>query len=467
MKKFMGKKFMLNNDTAVRLFGEVKNLPIIDYHCHLNPAEIAENKRFRNITELWLGGDHYKWRLMRANGVIEEYITGGADDYDKFTKWAATVEESIGNPLYHWTHLELSRIFGYNGVLKASTAKEVWEHCNGVIADKRFCVKSLFEKFNVEAVCTTDDPADSLEHHKKIKNENLFATKVLPAFRPSKIFDIETTGWSEYVSKLAAPGKQTVKSFDDVVEVLRKRAEFFAKNGCRLSDHALDPPVFAEYTPEGLDGAVAKALEGKPVSPEEAAQYKTALLVELGKKYFDLGWAMQLHMGALRSVNTRMFGKLGPDTGFDCTGDYIYALPLAKILNAMESANKLPRTVLYCLNARDYEIIAPMAQCFQGEGIKGKVQFGTGWWHNDQTDGMRRQMITLAGMGLFSCFVGMLTDSRSFLSYPRHEYFRRILCNLVGSWAERGEYPYDLPKLTDIVKNISYHNAKEYFGLKG
>jgi glucuronate isomerase len=463
MKKFMGKKFMLHTGTAAELFDAVRDLPIIDYHCHLNPAEIAGDRRFKNLTEIWLAGDHYKWRLMRANGVPEAYVTGDADDYEKFQKWSETVEESIGNPLYHWTHLELDRAFGYDGVLCGATAREVWDHCNAVLARPDFSVTSLLRLFRVETLCTTDDPSDTLDAHKKIAKNPGVETKVLPAFRPAAILELLSPGWRDAAARLVPALPAGVQKFDDIAGALCKRADFFHRRGCRLSDHALDPPLYAEATPAELDAAVAKAQQGGPVTDREAAQYKTALLLALGRKYASLGWAMQFHIGALRNVNSRMARTLGPDTGFDCTGDAPVAGPLAKLLDALEAEAQLPPTILYCLNARDNQVLAPLAQCFQG-GMKGKIQFGTGWWHNDHADGMRRQMTDLASMGLFTGFVGMLTDSRSFLSYTRHEYFRRILCNLLGDWAERGEYPRDMKKLTEIARNISYFNAKAYFG---
>jgi len=463
MKPFMDADFLLQSGTARKLFDAVKDLPIIDYHCHLNPKEIAENKRFKNITEIWLGGDHYKWRLMRANGIDETYITGNASDYDKFEKWCETVEDCIGSPLYHWTHLELQRYFGYNETLSRKTAKAAWEACNAVIAQPDFTVWGIFERFNVESLCTTDDPADSLEYHQQIAKSGI-KTKVLPTLRPGKAMAIADAGFAAYAKTLSDLTGQTVDSFDGLWAALDARIDFFHANGCRLSDHALDPPVFEAACDGTIDGIVKKALRGEAVTAIEDAQYKTALMLRLGRKYAALGWTMQLHMCAFRNNNTRMFQAIGADTGYDSIGDASVVAPISRFLDALEQDNALPKTILYSLNPAADDLLAAMIGNFQGGGVKGKMQHGSAWWFNDTKTGMVKQMTTLANLGMLARFIGMLTDSRSFLSYTRHEYFRRIVANLLAEWVENGEFPNDEEKLLEIASGISYTNAKEYFG---
>lgn len=458
----MDEDFLLETKTAKKLYEAVEKLPIIDYHCHLYPNEISENKRFENITEIWLKGDHYKWRIMRANGVNEKYITGDATDYEKFEKWAQTVEEAIGNPLYHWTHLELKRYFNYNGLLNKNTAREVFEHCNNIIKSDEFCVEQILKDFNVEAICTTDDPIDTLKAHIDIKN-NLKTTKVLPTYRPSQIMNIELDGWASYVEKLSNISNCTIKCYDDIVESLNTRITYFNEKGCKLSDHALDPAVFCLATKEELNKIVASALNGEKLSVTDIEKYKTAILLDQSKKYYAYGWAMQLHMGCIRNTNTLRFEQLGADTGFDCIDDRSSALPLVKLLNELNKENTLPKTIIYSLNPNEDDVIATICACFQDGNTKGKIQFGSAWWFNDHIDGMEKQMKALANNGMLARFVGMLTDSRSFLSYVRHEYFRRVLCNLIGNWVENGEYPDDMEQLVKIASNICYYNAKEYF----
>lgn len=467
MKPFMDEKFLLNNETAIRLYEDyAKDMPIFDYHCHLNPKEIAENKKYRNITEVWLGGDHYKWRAMRSNGVEEKYITGDAPDKEKFLKWAETMANCIGNPLYHWTHLELKRYFGIDKLLSPDTAEEIWEECNRLLQQEEFTARGLITRSNVKAIGTTDDPTDSLEYHIAIAKDPTFDVKVLPAFRPDKGFNIDKPGFVEWMDKLGNVVGKEIKTFADVKTALKQRVDFFHEVGCRISDHALDPITYVEATEEEATAILQKALKGETISEEDVKKYKTQVMVFLGKQYAAHGWVMQLHMGTIRNNSSRMFKLLGADTGFDAIADYTIAESLSKFLNRLDETDELPKTILYCLNPRDNEVLGTIIGCFQGGGIPGKMQFGSGWWFNDQKDGMIRQMVALANLGLLSRFVGMLTDSRSFLSYTRHEYFRRILCNLLGEWVESGEAPNDMKLLGSMVQNICFNNAKNYFGIE-
>lgn len=460
----MDENFLLSNDTAVTLYHQyAKEMPIYDYHCHISPKEIAENKKYRNITEIWLGGDHYKWRAMRSNGVPEKYITGDASDKEKFMKWAETMPYCIGNPLYHWTHLELKRYFGIDKLLSPETAEEIWEKCNAVL--ENLTVRDIIKKSNVKLLCTTDDPTDTLEYHKAIAEDKTFDVKVLPAFRPDKSFNIEKEGFKEWIAKLGQVVGFEIKTFDDLTKALKARLEYFHEVGCRISDHALDPVVFEPGTADEATVILQKGLKGEVLTEKEIKKYKTQVMLFLGREYARLGWTMQLHIGTIRNNNSRMMRLLGPDTGFDAIADYTYGESLAKFLDALDSTDQLPKTILYTLNPRDNEMLGTIIGCFQG-GIPGKMQFGSGWWFNDQKDGMIRQMVALANLGLLSRFVGMLTDSRSFLSYTRHEYFRRILCNLLGEWVENGEAPNDMKLLGEMVQNICYNNAKNYFGIE-
>lgn len=464
MKPFMDEDFLLTNETAAILYHNyAKDMPIFDYHCHLSPKEIAENKRYRNITEVWLGGDHYKWRAMRANGVDERYITGDAPDKEKFMKWAETMPACIGNPLYHWTHLELKRFFGIDTLLSPATADEIWEKCNALLAQDGFAARGLIERSNVKVLCTTDDPADTLEYHAAIAKDKSFSVKVLPAFRPDKSFNIDKAGFAEYIAKLGKAAGKNIATFADLTAALGQRLEFFHAAGCRVSDHALDPIVFEPASTAELDAILAKALKGEKTGETEARKFKTAVMLFLGRGYARLGWVMQLHMDTLRNVNTRAARVLGPDTGYDATADYALGEALAKFLDTLDNTEELPKTIVYSLNPRDNDMLATIVGSFQGGGVAGKMQLGSGWWYNDQKDGMIRQMMALANVGLLSRFVGMLTDSRSFLSYTRHEYFRRILCNLIGEWVEAGEAPNDIALLGTMVQNICYNNAKNYF----
>ena len=462
MKEFLGDDFLLESELAVALFNRVKDLPIVDYHCHLEPAEIAQNKCFENITEVWLYGDHYKWRLMRTNGVDEHFITGDATDWEKFEKWAETVEDCIGNPLYHWTHLELRRYFGYNGLLSAKTAKEVWDVCNARLAKEDFCVHGILEKFKVEMIGTTDDPADTLEHHAAIKKSGL-TTAVLPTLRPGHLYNIDNPGFAPYLDKLSKISGVEIDNYSDLMLAMQNRVDFFHEMGCRASDIGMDVVVYEEYSPFEIDVIFNKAINGKPLTQEEIDKYRTSLMVDLGIMYADKGWAVQYHMNALRNNNTEMFEVLGADKGYDSISDSQLAKPLGRLLDDLAAEGKLAKTILYSLNPAHDDIITTMAGNFQGGGVRGKIQHGSAWWFNDTKSGMEKQMISLANNGMLARFIGMLTDSRSFLSYPRHEYFRRIMVNLLANWVLAGEFPNDFEKLSQIAKDIAYYNAKEYF----
>ena len=450
--KFITDDFMLKNEVAKKLYHEYsKALPIIDYHCHLSPEQIASDYKFKNAYDLFLGGDHYKWRQMRSNGVPEEYITGNAPDFEKFGMWAKTMPLLIGNPLYHWTHLELLRYFGIEDALTPENAKYVWDKCNEMLADDAFSAKNLIRRSNVEALCTTDDPLDSLEYHKELQS---FETKVLPTFRPDKLVEI---GKDTFIPYIEAVGK---KSFSELLLWVTERIEFFHKMGCRLSDHALEVVPFAVGDAEAV---YDKRLAGGVLTQEEIDIFRTALLKHCAKEYTRLGWAMQIHIGALRNNSRQMFEKLGADTGFDSINDLSIAEKLSAFLSDLEYSDALPKTILYTLNPKDNYVLGTMMGNFQKAPQAGKIQFGSGWWFNDNRDGMEAQLQAFANLGLLGKFVGMLTDSRSFVSYPRHEYFRRILCNLLGKWVTEGKYPNDEKYLKEIVEGISYKNAKEYF----
>ena len=465
MKPFMDKDFLLSTETAKKLYHNYAEvMPILDYHCHLNPQEIAEDKHFENITEVWLGGDHYKWRQMRSNGVEEYYITGDAPAREKFQKWAETLEKLIGNPLYHWSHLELQRYFGYTGHLCADTAEEVWNLCNEKLAQPDMSARELIKRSGVTLVCTTDDPVDSLEWHEKIKADETFDVQVLPAWRPDKAANIEKPTFLDYVAKLSEVSGVSIKSFADLKKAIVNRMEYFNERGCSVSDHGLDYVLYAPASDEEIEEIFAKRLAGGELSACETAKYKTAFMIFVGKEYHRLNWVMQLHYGCKRDNNGLMFKKLGPDTGFDCISNYTPADQLADFLNALVSTDELPKTILYSLNPVDNAAIGTIIGCFQDSAAIGKIQQGSAWWFNDNKTGMIEQMTSLANLGILSNFVGMLTDSRSFLSYPRHEYFRRILCELIGGWVENGEYPDDEKALEKIIKGISYNNAVRYFG---
>lgn len=465
MKKFMDENFLLNNETAIKLYHDyAKGMPIYDYHCHLNPKEIWENKRYKNITEIWLGGDHYKWRIMRANGIDEKFITGDGDDYEKFMAWAKTMPYALGNPLYHWTHLELQRFFNIIELLNEENAPSIWNKANKMLQCENFGARDLIEKSNVKVICTTDDPVDSLEYHKLIKEEGKMTTKIFPTFRPDKAININLSTFIPWLKQLSDIYGKEINNYYDLKSALCERIKFFHENGCRLSDHAFEYIPFEKATNEDVNAIFIKVINNDTITLKEVDKYKTNLMQFFGKKFAELNWTMQLHIGALRNNNKRMFEKLGADTGYDASHDYRIAEPLSNLLSSLDEDNKLPKTILYTLNPKDNYVLATLMGCFQGE-FPGKMQFGAGWWFLDQKTSMIEQMTTLANVGLLSHFVGMLTDSRSFLSYPRHEYFRRILCNLIGTWVENGEFPNDMKLLGEIVQNISFNNANNYFNL--
>ena len=459
MKPFMDKDFLLSTETAKHLYDDfAAEMPIIDYHCHLDPKEIWEDRKFENITQVWLGGDHYKWRLMRSAGVDERYITGDATDREKFQKWAETLGLAIGNPLYHWSHLELRNYFGYTGILNGDTAEEVWQLCNEKL--RNLSARKLIEDSNVKALCTTDDPADSLEWHKKIAEDPSFGVKVLPSFRPDKAVGIEKADYLEYLKRLGE-----IHSYAELVSVLKERLAFFVSLGCRVSDHGLDAVPFEPATDDEVEAIFQKRLRGELPTALEAKQFKTALLLALGREYHRLGVVMQLHFGVIRDNSRRVFKALGPDAGIDSIGDAPSIRELAAFLCALDETDELPKTILYSLNPNDNAALVTVIGAFQTGEAVSKVQHGSAWWFNDHKRGMIDQLTTLAADGYLAGFVGMLTDSRSFLSYARHEYFRRILCELIGTWVENGEYPNDENALRTIVEGICCHNAESYFSL--
>ncbi|MCH5196692.1 MAG: glucuronate isomerase [Oscillospiraceae bacterium] len=466
MKKFMDENFLLSTETAQKLFHNyAAKMPIIDYHCHINPREIAEDRQFESITQVWLGGDHYKWRLMRSAGVDEKYITGDASEREKFQKWAETLAKGIGNPLFHWSHLELQRFFGYNGVLNGDTAEEVWQLANKKLADKSMSVRNLIKQSNVEVICTTDDPIDSLEWHKKIADDTSFDVKVYPAWRPDKAMNIEKPDFVDYIKKLEAVSGVKIATWADLKKALENRMDFFGTMGCRVSDHALEYVYFAPASDEEIEKIFAKKMSGEQVCcPECIKKFKTAFMLFMGAQCHKRNWVMQLHYGCKRDNNTPMFNKLGPDTGFDCINNYAPSSETADFLNALEMEKSLPKTIIYSLNPNDNQAIDTILGCFQSSEAVSKIQHGSAWWFNDNKVGMQEQITSLGNLGYLAGFVGMLTDSRSFLSYPRHEYFRRILCDVFGNWVENGEYPNDEKLLGEMVSDISYNNTKRYFG---
>ena len=465
MKTFINEDFMLTNDYARELYHtSAENLPIIDYHCHLVPKMIADNYQFADLTEVWLGGDHYKWRAMRGNGVPEDFITGKADGYAKFEKWAETVPYTMRNPLYHWTHLELSRVFGVDMILKPETAREIYDECSAKLQTPEFRGQELMKRFKVEVVCTTDDPADTLEYHQQIK-DNPFGVKVLPTWRPDKAMVVEKPQqYREYIQKLSEISGIQINNYQDLLHALQKRQDFFHEMGCRISDHGLETFYAEDFTMEEVDQIFKNTLKGIEPTQEEVLKFKSAILLDFARMDHAKGWAQQFHIGAIRDNNTHMFNILGPDTGYDAIHDVQCAAAGHKFLNKLALENKLTRTILYNLNPKDNEVLATMAYTFNDGTCPGKIQLGSGWWFLDQEDGMRKQMNALSSLGLLSRFVGMLTDSRSFLSYPRHEYFRRILCNLIGEDLAAGKLPVsEMDFIHQMVGGISYENAKNYF----
>lgn len=462
-KTFLTDDFLLQSETARILYHDyAKQMPIIDYHNHLPPNEVTGDNQFENITKIWLYGDHYKWRAMRTHGINERYITGDASDYEKFEKWAETVPYTMRNPLYHWTHLELSRYFDENRLLKGETARSIYENTSEKLNTPQYSVQKLLNKMNVEVICTTDDPLDTLEYHQQFNAENA-GFKMLPAFRPDKFILIDNPNFKNFIQKLGEIVGYELHSLDDLIRALRQRADFFVTLGCQLCDHGLEQLYAADFTHNEADNVFKKALSGAYLTEGEALIYKSAVLYYLGEMYHELGWTQQFHLGALRNNNKRMLRQLGPDTGWDSIGDFKQASALSKYLGSLEDKNRLAKTIIYNLNPADNEIFATMIGNFNDGTIAGKVQWGSGWWFLDQKDGMEKQINALSNMGLLSHFIGMLTDSRSFLSFPRHEYFRRLLCNMFGRDVQNGELPNDTAWLGKLVQDICYYNAKNYF----
>lgn len=468
MKCFITDNFLLSTQTARELYhSTAKTLPIIDFHNHLNPQEIYEDKCYDNLTQIWLGGDHYKWRAMRANGIPEKLITGDGDPLEKFFAWADTVQNCIGNPLYHWSHLELKRYFDIDETLTLESAERIWSECAAKLKSPDYSIQNLLRKQKVEVLCTTDDPSDDLKYHKLLMKNNI-GFRVLPTFRPNRALDIEKAGFSDYVHRFGETARTDVSDLEGLLYALEKRLDYFVEVGCHVTDHSLESNFFIPRTIFKTANAIyKKAMAGLPISAEDAAAYRGFLLTELAKLYTDRSLVMQLHIGALRNNSTRLFEKLGADIGCDSLNDFNYAPQLAGLLDTMDRTDNLPRTILYYLNPKDGPMLAAMTGNYQSNNsrIRGKMQLGSAWWFCDHRRGMEHQLDTLADTGLISTFVGMLTDSRSYLSFPRHEYFRRILCNKIGEWVENGEYPQDMNYLRKLIENICYQNAKEYFRL--
>ncbi len=471
MKKFMDKNFELYNDTAVELYEKyAKEMPIFDFHCHLSPKDIYEDREFKNLTEVWLVdghfGDHYKWRLMRSYGISEDYITGDKDDYEKFLKWAEVLPYAIGNPIYHWAHMELKKYFEIDKCLNLDTAKEIYEAANKKL--KTMTTRKMIEMNNVKIICTTDDPVDSLEYHLKLvddvkNNRTTFKTKMLPAFRPDNGINIEKATFNDWINKLSKASNIKITNLESYEEALKNRMDFFSSVGCILSDHALDEVGYKETTKEEVNNIFIKKINNQVLTKDEIDAFKGYIVIFLGTEYKKRGWVQQYHISALRNNSSKMMKLLGPDTGFDAINDTNFIQKLSTIMNKLDEMDSLPKTILYSLNTKDYETLVTLANCFNEEGIKSKVQLGAAWWFNDQLEGMAKQIKTLANMGLLANFVGMLTDSRSLLSYPRHDYFRRLLCNYFGELIEKGEYPLDIKFVGQIVQNICYNNAINYF----
>ncbi|MEO2062816.1 MAG: glucuronate isomerase [Christiangramia sp.] len=463
MKSFIKEDFLLESNFAAALYEKhAKNLPIIDFHCHLPVEDIAEDRQFQTITEIWINGDHYKWRAMRALGIAEEYITGNRSDAEKFQKWAETIPYTMRNPLYHWTHLELELYFGITDLLNGRNAGKIFQQCNDLLATPAFSARNLLKKMKVEVVCTSDDPVDDLRFHEQLKNEH-FEVKILPTFRPDVLLNIDQPGFLDYLQKLAKISGVEIKNFASLLRAIQQRVDFFHEMGCRLSDHGLDYAPSEEFTEAQLDEILQKSLENTAVSEEEAKCYRSALMYYLGKMYAEKNWVMQLHLGPIRNNSTRLKEKLGANAGVDSIGDFQQAKSLSGYLDKLDRENRLPKTILYNVNPADNEVMATMTGNFMGDTPKGKIQHGAAWWFLDQKNGIERQLDAISNMGLLSCFVGMLTDSRSLLSYPRHEYFRRVLCNLFGRDVVNSELPEDMEWIGKIVEDVCYYNAKEYF----
>lgn len=464
MKNFLDENFLLQNKTAESLFHEhSEKLPIIDYHCHLSPKDIADDRQFDNLTQIWLEGDHYKWRAMRANGIPEKYVTGDASDNEKFLKWAETVPYTLRNPLYHWTHLELLHPFGIHKILNPATAQEIYDECTQMLRTKEFSVRGIMKKMNVELVCTTDDPIDNLQYHQKIRKDN-FSVRVLPAWRPDKSMAVESPeNFNAYVDKLAQAADVDIRDFKSLISALENRHDFFHQEGCRLSDHGLDTFLAEDYTDNEIEQIFKKVRGGKQLELLEISKFKSAMLYQFASMDHKKGWTQQFHVGAIRNNNTRMFKQLGPDTGYDAINDPSFAASMVKFFDKLSLSGQLTKTMVYNLNPKDNELMVTIIGSFNDGTVPGKMQYGSGWWFLDQKDGMQKQMTALSNLGLLSRFVGMTTDSRSFLSYTRHEYFRRILCNLIGTDVENGEIPNDMALTGKMAEDISYYNAKNYF----
>jgi len=467
MRSFLDKDFLLSTETAKELFHKyaVKH-QIVDYHCHINPKEIAEDIQFENISQLWLAGDHYKWRLMRSNGVEEKYITGTSSDKEKFQKWAETLERAIGNPLYHWSHLELRRYFNYEGILNSKTASEVWNMCNKKLQEKSMSAQKIIKQSRVTLICTTDDPIDTLCWHKQIKEDKTFNVQVLPTWRPDRILNIGDSDFINYLSRLSKISGINITSFEGLKEAFKKRLAFFVSLGCRATDHAIEYINYVPFSENEVEKILNKKLKGSTVSKEEEAKYKTAFMIFAGKEYYKNDLIMQLHYGCKRNNNSIMFEKFGSDTGNDCISNFATSSEITNFFNALDYSKELPQTIIYNLNPNDNAIIDSIIGCFQNSSAFLKIQHGAAWWFNDHKTGMKEQLTSLANLSILSNFVGMLTDSRTFLSYTRHEYFRRILCDLIGGWVENGEYPYDIKLLSKIIADISYNNVVRYFKFK-
>ncbi|MHC1693948.1 MAG: glucuronate isomerase [Eubacteriales bacterium] len=469
MKQFMGEDFLLGSDTAIKLYKNyAADMPIIDYHCHIDPSQIASDKRFDNMAQIWLTcGDHYKWRAIRTAGYAEEYVTGNASDYEKFRAFACTLPLCIGNPLYHWAHMELRKYFGYDGILSESTCDEVWEKCNARLREDDMSVRSIIRRSNVKLICTTDDPVSPLADHKSIAADKSFDTKVLPAFRPDRVMNIGVPGWRDYIAQLSDASGIRIDGYNSLLAAYVRRLDYFAENGCLTADHGFQGVSFhrAEDS-EQVARIFAKALSGSTISVEEAEIFRTELNLFFGRQYSARGWIMQLHFGVSRNNSSRLFASFGPDAGGDAIGCFDAVLPVTRLLNELDMTGELPKTVLYSINPNDNTAIDALIGCFQGGGVKYKLQHGSAWWFNDNISGMRDQMMQLANNSLLAGFIGMLTDSRSFLSYTRHDYFRRILCDVIGGYVERGEYPADMEVLGGMVRGICYNNTAEYFGFK-
>lgn len=465
MKKFLDENFLLQSETAKLLYHDyAKNMPIIDYHCHLPPADIANDTVFQNISQAWLYGDHYKWRAMRTNGIDENYITGNQSDWEKFNKWAETVPNTLRNPLYHWTHLELQRYFGITDVLNPDSARNIFDKSSAMLSTKEFSVRNLLKKMNVKLVCTTDDPTDNLEFHKKLKEDGSAEVIMVPAFRPDNAMNVtDTQVFLSYVSKLEIACNVSIGNFSDFIQALKNRHDYFDSMGCKVSDHGLEEIYADEYTDNEVELIFEKLLKGLNLDLVSQRKFKSAMLVYFAEWDCEKGWAQQFHLGAIRNNNTRMMQKLGPDTGWDSIGSFNHGKPLSTFLNSLDKNNKLAKTILYNLNPADNEMMATMIGNFNDGSLPGKMQWGSAWWFLDQKDGIIKHLDVLSNMGLLSRFVGMLTDSRSFLSFPRHEYFRRILCNLLGNEIENGELPNDIKWVGKVIQDICYHNNKNYF----